>query len=428
MNHTQSKKSPFGGFRGLLTWLRKTPLRGVGGLVVGGLLLLAGCKEEGRNDLYDVNAPAPAQVENVRVRNTPGGAVLKYTLPKDENLRYVRAEYEIRPGVIRECKSSYYNDSLILEGFGDTLTYDVKIYSVGKNEKASAPLTEQIKPEKAPIHWTSKSLEATFSGIRVKIQNPLKTNLAIELMGDTANLGYQISLQTFYTNLENTTFAFRGLDTIAGDFSVFMRDRWGNLSDTINERLKPLYSEYISHSTWEEVNLPNDAYLPLQEREQYKPYNMWNDDYLTQWVCYASREDNDMPQWITWDLGVTAVLNRLKIWHHPTDTRIYGYNSPKKFELYGSMAPNPDGSWDDKWIPLGKFETLPPSGSIPPTVEDMQFALNGIECEFEENDFAPNPFVPVRYLRFKTIETFNGPRLQDGVWIKQIDFWGTIQK
>lgn len=71
-------------------------------------VIWTGCKEEGRIDFIDMSAPAPGQVKDVVVINRPGGAVLKYTLPEDRNLLYVRAEYEIKPGVIRETKSSFY--------------------------------------------------------------------------------------------------------------------------------------------------------------------------------------------------------------------------------------------------------------------------------------------------------------------------------
>jgi len=40
---------------------------------------------------------------------------------------------------------AYYTDTLALVGFGDTLSHDVKIYSVGKNEKESGPLSVNVK-------------------------------------------------------------------------------------------------------------------------------------------------------------------------------------------------------------------------------------------------------------------------------------------
>src|SRR5690606_39691889 len=56
------------------------------------------CKEEPRMDYIGSNGGAPAQVSNVVVENTPGGAILKYKLNKDVNLSYVKAVYEVTPG------------------------------------------------------------------------------------------------------------------------------------------------------------------------------------------------------------------------------------------------------------------------------------------------------------------------------------------
>ena len=56
------------------------------------------CKEEGRLDHIDMSAPAPEQVYDVTVKPTPGGAILKYKMPKDENLLYVKAVYQIETG------------------------------------------------------------------------------------------------------------------------------------------------------------------------------------------------------------------------------------------------------------------------------------------------------------------------------------------
>ena len=72
------------------------------------------CKEEGRIDFIDDTAPAP--VSHKCNGNRPGGAVLRYTLPKIRNLLYIRAEYE-STRVIRET-NRLFQDSLVLEGFG----------------------------------------------------------------------------------------------------------------------------------------------------------------------------------------------------------------------------------------------------------------------------------------------------------------------
>ena len=189
---------------------------------------------------------------------------------------------------------------------------------------------------------------------------------------------------------------------------------------------------YIPKNTWQEYNLPGDAVNPNGNSQAYRINTMWNENYTTAWLGYYSNYGYGIPQQITWDLGVTAVLCRFKIWHMITGstTVYYEYNvsSPRNFELWGSTNPNPDGSWDESWIPLGQFTTLPPSSNLQPTLADRTYMReNGHECVFEASAFAPNPFTPVRYIRLKTLTTFlTGISNDDRVTIKQIDFWGRI--
>ena len=396
-------------------------------------VLLFGCKEEGRIDHIDENAPAPVQIDraSITVQNTPGGAVLKYTVPKDENLLYVRAECEIRPGVIRENKSSYYVDSLVLEGFGEAREYVVKMYSVGKNEKASEPVSVTINPTTAPVNLTTAEFSPSFMGVAISIKNPLKADLAIVLIGDTAHYGYQTTLRTFYTAQEEALFFLRGLDTLQYDFSVYMCDLWDNISNTVEATVTPWFEEEIPKDTWQEYTLDNDA-QPSSPINQYRVSYLWDNDRNSRsWIGFLGLNEQLFPQWITWDLGVTAVVSRFLIWEFSAgdNVRIYAMESPKIVELWGRAdTPPQDGSWDG-WLPLGTWDRRPPSGQLPPTAEDISYVLaNGHECAIEVSEFAPNPFVPVRYLRFKTIETYWGPRLQGPIVLKEFDFFGTISR
>src|SRR5690606_7186859 len=224
-------------------------------------VLWISCREEGRIDFIDDAAPAPGQVTNVTVENRPGGALLKYTLPVDKNLLYVRAEYEIQPGVIRQTKSSYFKDSLVLEGFGTPDTYEIKLYSVGRNEKESTPLVVQINPTVSPVRLVSKKFRDTFGGVAIDFENPEQANLAIVLMADTADQGYQSELITYYTSAPKGTFTYRGvdgLDPVEHEFSMYIRDRWGNYSDTLTEKVTPWFEEFIPKSTWRDYTLPGD--------------------------------------------------------------------------------------------------------------------------------------------------------------------------
>jgi hypothetical protein len=393
--------------------------------LLGGLFLI-GCKEEGRVDFIDDNAPAPPQVTIQDIRNTPGGAVLKYTVPKNENLLYVQAVYDIRPGVTHETKSSYYKDSLVLVGFGDTQTYDVKLYSVGKNEKMSEPLTVQVTPLTPAVLLADKSLHETFGGVAVKIENPEMANLAIVLMADTANLGYQTYLHTFYTSNEKGNFSYRGLDTFPGNYSVYVRDRWNNLSDTIAASLTPWYEEFIPKNTWLELKLPGDAPAISPDAAQ-KFDNMWDEDYTNHNNGAYFSASLPLPQTITIDLGKRVTLSRMKMWPRNVVDDRWKRSHAKSFEVWGSERPNPDGSYDESWVPLGKFECLKPTPGETITAEDIAYAQAGVDYDFEVSDFAPDPQVVVRYIRIKTLETYAGTTISN-VSYQEFSFWGLLEK
>jgi hypothetical protein len=81
---------------------------------------------------------------------------------------------------------------------------------------------------------------------------------------------------------------------------------------------------------------------------------------------------------------------------------------------------------DGSWIPLGRFESLKPSGpGSQITQEDIAFAQEGIEFEFGVTDFAPEPFTPVRYIRFRTIATYAYASFST-VHILELSFWGEL--
>ena len=58
------------------------------------LNILPGCKKDSNKPIDpDKNAPGP--IKSPQVENMAGAAKISYVLPKDQNLLYVRAEYEI---------------------------------------------------------------------------------------------------------------------------------------------------------------------------------------------------------------------------------------------------------------------------------------------------------------------------------------------
>ncbi|TDQ08785.1 DUF5000 domain-containing lipoprotein [Pedobacter metabolipauper] len=381
------------------------------------LLLFAvvgqGCKEELRLDHIDENAPAPQQVSNIKSEGIPGGAILTYTVPSDANLSYVKAVYEIQPGVFKEGKASFYTDTIRLEGFGDTNEYDVKVYTVGKNDKASEPLTIKVKPLTPPVQSAFKylTLDSGFGGVKIKFQNEFQANLAIVLEADTAGNGVMIPLQTYYTKAREGSYSYRGLAPIRKTFTVYLRDRWGNKSEILTKRTTPL-AEAMVPKPFTALQLPTDEYLPVEAA--YPMSRMW-DGLVDIWI-FASRNSTVVPQWFTVDLNRPVIVSRMKV-HQRSPNYTYGGGNVKRFELYGSSAPNPNGSWDS-WKLLGSFTSTKPSG-LPlgqNSAEDYNYGHTlGEDFELTETPLA------YRYYRFKSLETYGGG---GQITIAEISFWG----
>ncbi len=388
-------------------------LAGVVGLALVGLLVA--CDAEVRPDYTDGDVPAPSPVTDIVVTPRSGSIILKYRLPLDPSLSYVKAEYEIRPGVKREGKASIYVDTLELAGFGDTRAYDIHIFSVGKNGKASVPQTIRVSPLEPPVIsvFNTVDLVRTFGGVNVAFDNVHRANLALVVLVDTTGNDDWTVVNTFYTAAERGSFSARNQPPVARRFAVFVRDRWDNKSDTLIQTLTPFYEEFLSKDQMTTHKLQTDAdWLP-----QYPPSMVIDGTFNQGENIYASVNDAGLPQSLTLNFGRDVVLSRFKLYQRGGANRVYTANVPKTFEVYGSNAPLPDGDWD-AWDYIETFQSFKPSGlpfgSVDPI--DVQYgSVDGEDFEFSV------PVPPYRYIRFKFTETYG---MIGQVVISELSFWG----
>jgi hypothetical protein len=361
--------------------------------------LIQGCEQDIHAPINNENE-IPPKIENPQVFNLPGAAEIKYNIPRDkQGLLYVKAEYEILPGITREVKSSYYSNNLYLEGFGDTLQYNVNLYSVGRNGKISDPVNVVVNPLKPPIWeaYESISVKEDWGGIAFSFENPHEANVVFEVSVKDS-LNEWAPLENFYTQRSSAVFAVRGLEPVEQTFGISVRDRWLNRTDTLVGAYTPWYEEFLDKSIWKKVDLPTD-YTVNHGGSNFE--QIFDNVYSGHgWI---SKPDTDgsrgggMPQSFTLDLGATVLLSRLVVFYRRGDY-LYQSGCPDEFEIWGSNNPNQDGSWDDSWTLLRECKTVKPSG-LPhgqQTQEDDEYAAGGDEFIFEN-------IPPVRYIRWKTL-------------------------
>lgn len=391
------------------------------------LLILTSCKEGGVRSPINENSGVPGKVSNVKVENLHGGAKISYGLPEGGDILYVKAVVDRKDGSKQVIKSSYYKREIVIEGFVDTTTYDVQLYSVNRSEQESEPISVEIQPLTPPIFYILNSLKVTrsFGGAKIKFENRYEGKVTIAVLAKDS-LGEFKDAGKYYTQEEEGVFYVHGYPPVTRKFGVYVRNRWGNHSDTVYSDITPLYEEEISKQGFKEVNLPTDTYEQNFCCDSAFN-NLWDGITHVNVNIFSTQPGTVIPQWFTIDMGVKAKLNRFKVYSRwdPKGAGAYSQSDPKVIELWGSNQPDPDGSWDS-WTKLGRFVAKKPSGSPPGqrTAEDVDYAtVQGHEFIIPNAEEAP----AVRYIRFKTVETWTTAK-GNGVTLNELTFWGNIVK
>lgn len=377
---------------------------------------VAACQKEVHGPLSD-GGETPDTLRNVTVAALPGAARITYTLPDNAGILYVRADYENRPGVKREIKASFYNNSLIVDGFGDTAAHTVNLYVVSRSEHASRPVTISVKPLEPAVVTVFRSLAVRedFGGVNITFKNESKADIAIVTLTDDS-LGIFGQTDIHYTSSPGAAYSLRGFAATKRAFGFFVKDRWGNQSDTLRGEYTPLYEKLMDKSKFREVDLPGDVGygwgLPMP--------NLWNGVFSGYDMWHSADKLDGMPMWITFDMGVTAQLSRIGLWQRQQEGYLYAQNNLKQFEIWGAVNPPADGSWDN-WTKLAEHTVVKPSnlpiGQI--SQEDLDAAAAGEQMDI------PLTAPRVRYIRVKILKTWTEGGYAAN--IAEMSFWGNDQ-
>ena len=394
-------------------------------LFVSASVLLASCDASDRFGRVDQlpDLPAPSPVEIVNVIPTSGGGVIKIAIPDDDLIKGVVARYE-RNGVEVKAKISRYVDSLVIEGFADTEPHTVRVASFNANEVLSTDRLVQVVPLTPVIKTVKTKIFESFGGVKINIQgNEAKQDLAVCLLrcADLADSTKAlkdirwVEVTTLFTESNNINLVRRGIEPEKAIFAAYVRDRYGNFSDTVKTVLTPLKEEMINKAFFKNANLADDNHFGMS---QYPIEGLWdNSGHSSSPHFFATdtQKGDPMPGWITINLGQVVQISRIQTlprqeYYHWTGAH------PRLFEFWGSL--NPSGlegenehGFDDSWFCLGKFEQFKPSGynsdgSVGTrTTEDDTYFYNGNDFELDP-DVYPQCYNDVRYLRVVVVHTF----------------------
>lgn len=391
-------------------------------IYIPGILLLSfslgSCFKEvrGYNEPVSGDATKPQPVSNVRVENLNGGAYITYTLPNSPNILYVLAQYDDGVGRNFEVKSSYYSDTIKVEGFPQSKEYNVKLFTVSRSEVKSDPVEVKIFP-KTPVYQTvfpTVSISPDFGGVLVSAVDSLKEAVGVILITKD-QYGRWMPIERHYTTTDTILFNVRGYDVAPREFGVYITNKWGHNSDTLFQTITPYPEFLLDKSSFRALFYPGDspsAYGWVLTR-------VFDNDINT---GYHSDEVGTMPKSFTIDLGAISRLSRYKIWQRSGNGFDFAHGNPKRWVLWGSVAAPPaDGSYNG-WFRIGEFNSPEkPSGSPMGTVTSADIAFN--KAGFDYNMPVGTP--AVRYIRFQTLETWGNGNFAH---VMELTFWGTPQQ
>ena len=330
-------------------------------------------------------------------------------------------------------------DSLFVEGYADTQEHTVNVYSFNVNEDLSTPVAVRFTPLPPAILTVKASIAESFGGVKVHIENNTsRADLAVCILkdDDLSDYGKELSkmkwteVTTLFTASEDIYLSRRGLEPREAIFGLYLRDHWGNISDTLTSILTPIVESKLDtvkvngklHYVFKNANLGDDnckstnpGYYPVEA--------LWDGSGLSSIPhFFVSEESGPSPTWLTINLGNKARLSRITTLPR-IGYVIYGGGAVRDYEFWGSLAPtgeavaptadNPYG-FDDSWFCLGKFTQAKPSGYLSNglpgdiTAEDSQVYNAGNDFELDPVKY-PRCNDEIQYLRvvfFNTFSTF----------------------
>lgn len=390
------------------------------------LAFISSCKKmDGYNEPVSTDKTKPGVVTNIKVDNFNGGAYITYALPNSPNLLYVLAKYRINDKLVRETKSSYYSDTVLVEGFAKKKEYEVTLYAVSRANLMSDPVVVKVNPDTPPYLLMKASLQvgAAFGGVKILGDNPFKKTLGVVLLDLNATGATDVADQ-HYSDALSLNYAVRGYAPVERKFGYYVTDKYGNVSDTTVQNITPFFETLLDRNKFSAYNLASDSPIGYN----WVLPNLWN-----------GRNDGDgwhtlpggiQPMVASFSLGLTVKLSRFIMWerYDGSERFAFSHGNPKVFSLWGSdkAAPQdarlpksaPEGTVIGDWTNLGNYNYPDPPSGLKPTAHnaaDNDFVKAGVSFD------VPLVSPKVKYVRLCVGQTWSGG---DFAHVMEMAFYG----
>ncbi|MDR2472220.1 MAG: DUF4959 domain-containing protein [Tannerella sp.] len=198
--------------------------------------IMISCKESDRYSPGANDSTPPGTPQLVSWEPLYGGARIWYTLPADEDLLSIDAEYTNTKGEPVLFTSSFYLDSIDVLGFGDTQAHKVNLYGVDRAGNRSKPLIVEVTPLEPAVTRVLSTLTVKpgFSSFLIDWTNELQkvVNVYVHYKFNDKGTARDI-LSVFSSNAETDRKFITGLvlgPTDPIEIEVQVEDQYGNIT------------------------------------------------------------------------------------------------------------------------------------------------------------------------------------------------------
>lgn len=362
--------------------------------------MVVSCESEDKKD-----TTPPGELTITSTEATYGGAIISYTLPNDDDILYVRADYTNGKGEAVFRIVSKHVNQIEVSGFVVEEDVTVSLTVVDENQNKSKAVEHEIRPLLSFIYLVQESIKIVpdLGGVQVSWENIEEKTVFIYLhIAD----GDEEETRILSSSNATENIFVRGLEAKELGFSTKVEDFDGNITSLLDKGyFTPLFEEKINKDTWtlvSNLSIDGNAY-------EGATVNFWDDVVDTfetnsdNSYFIINRNDNGgvlrWPLDIVIDLNKKVKINRFKIWQ-----RAFWYNGPgdqpyyyqsenlRSFDLFVSMDKS-------EWTLLGSFQIEEPTnGDISQALLDEAAAGHNFNLDEISPEF--------RYLKFSITSNF----------------------
>jgi len=394
-------------------------------LLITSLLIIFAYSCDEKQGVGSTDGIPPAPPTDITYKPLYGGARFFYSVPEDEDLLSVEAQYTNAEGKTFTFSASYFVDSLDVIGFGDTIDYNVTLFAKDRAGNKSNDVVVKVRPLESAISRVISSLvlKPGFSSFFIDWENELEQSINIYVDFSYTENGEQRSYTSvFSSNLKEERRFVEDLylgPTDPVKVKVRVSDIYGNMSEPVDMgEITLLEDSEIPKENWF-LPAANDSVAGVPQvfgdnvegRLRYVVDGIIDEGENLNFMHTGGRgrtgntADGNMPWNIIIDLGDHYELSRIVTVQRHTNFcgelcrgQYYHAENVGIYEMY--ILDEDTGEW--VYVSENKIE-------VPEGLSELEFVKRG-----RQGDMAymypdePRYTKPTRWFRYRAMKSFNG--------------------